>query len=155
VPNDPDVQAALGWAMWHGGHLSTALTVLDGCLALRGNHIPALRARGEALLDAGDPVAALADLDRVRKGQPPQTQAARALALARVGRGDAAMEELADALANSTEDPRVLVRAAAVSMTLGDASSAVDFAGRALAGDATALPEHLRTWANATVLNGV
>jgi tetratricopeptide (TPR) repeat protein len=144
IPGDLDVQTDLAQALWHTGQERAAVAVLNCVLALDSNLTAALRARGEILADLEQAEGALRDLDRVRHGQQPSTQAARALALALAERFDAAEQEAADALANGEDNGPVLLRAARVRALIGLRSEAVQLAAVALAATHPPLPPHLR-----------
>jgi tetratricopeptide (TPR) repeat protein len=135
---------ALATALWFTGSPRSAVIVLDGVLASRGNVLEALRLRGEILSDLGEAVAALRDLDRARRGQGTDTLAARALALALAGRLDAAEQEAADALAEGRDSGPALLRVAKVHELTGGLPPAEELAGRALDAAGPALPSHLR-----------
>jgi tetratricopeptide (TPR) repeat protein len=143
-PGDLEVQTDLAEAMWHTGQPRAAAAVLTVVLTVDGNMTAALRARGEILADLDDKEAALRDLDRVRRHQQPATQAARALALAQLGRFEAAEQEAADALANGQDNGPVLLRAARVCALGGDRVEAMRLAAGALAASSPALPPHMR-----------
>ncbi|HZB32311.1 MAG TPA: tetratricopeptide repeat protein [Streptosporangiaceae bacterium] len=145
-PGNAPAHVALATALWFSGQPRSAVIVLDGVLADRGNLIEALRLRGEILSDLGEAVSALRDLDRARRGQGAETLAARALALALVGRLDAAEQEAADALADGGESGPVLLRVARATELRGGSGSplAWELARRALDAGNPALPSHLR-----------
>jgi hypothetical protein len=147
IPGDPEVQTNLARAMWHTGQPMAAVAVLNNVLSEDGNLITALTARGEILADLGQADDALRDLDRVRHHQEASTLAARALALAQVGRFEAAHEEIADALANGVSNGLVHLRAARICALSGDRNEVVRLAAAALAATNPILPPHLREFA--------
>lgn len=143
LPGDTSVQTALAEAMWHSGLPQPALAQLHEVLEEEGDAADALRLRGEILADRGRAEEALRDLDRVRSHQAPSTLAARALALAREGRLDAAAEDAANAVADAPDHGPVLLRAALVRAQHEDAEGARELASRALAATMPRLPPHL------------
>jgi tetratricopeptide (TPR) repeat protein len=143
-PENADAHVALATALLYNGRPRSAVIVLDSVLASRGNVIEALRLRGEILSDLGDAAPALRDLSRARRGQGAGTLAARALALALVGRLDAAEQEAADALADGRESGLVLLRVAKVNELRGALPPAWELAHLALTAENPALPLHLR-----------
>lgn len=143
VPNDLNIQTELAWALWYDGHPDAARDVLNDVLGREGNITEALRARGEILAGLGQAEAALRDLDRVRPLQWPSTRAAHALALASLGRLPEAEREVRAVLAEAGDHGPVLLYAALVRASAGDAASAADLAQRARAARAPGLPAHL------------
>jgi Flp pilus assembly protein TadD len=139
--NDLLTKTSLAYALWSDGQPKTGLDLLRD---IKDDLPEVLRVRGEirADLDEEDAALALADLHRARHHQRPSTFAARALALARKGRFDAAEQEAADALADAEDDGVVLVRVARVRLLNGDLTDAAVLASVALT--TTALPAHLR-----------
>ncbi|MEV0403943.1 tetratricopeptide repeat protein [Actinoallomurus sp. NPDC050550] len=130
LPTDLTVQAELSRALWELGQTRAAITVLDGVLSAEGDAPEILRTRGEFLADLGDAEGALRDLDRVRRLRPV-TRAARALALATLGRFDEAQREITVALDEASGSGPVLLYAARVARLRGDDDAAADLARRA------------------------
>ncbi|MEV5710600.1 tetratricopeptide repeat protein [Actinoallomurus sp. NPDC052274] len=143
LPTDLTVQAELARALWELGQTRAAITVLDAVLSAEGDAPEILRTRGEFLADLGDADAALRDLDRLRR-LPPGARAARALALATLGRFDAARQEIDAALEEAPDSGPVLLCAARVAGLRGAGDSAADLARRAEAARDPALPRHQR-----------
>ncbi|WP_433173921.1 tetratricopeptide repeat protein [Actinoallomurus sp. CA-150999] len=143
LPTDLTVQAELSRALWELGQTRAAITVLDGVLSAEGDAPEILRTRGEFLADLGDAEAALRDLDRVRRLRPV-TRAARALALATLGRFDEAQRELTVALDEAPTSGPVLLYAARVARLRGDDDTAADLARRAEAARNPDLPPRQR-----------
>jgi tetratricopeptide (TPR) repeat protein len=151
APLDLSVQYLLARAFWHVGRSVPAVAVLSGLLDIDRDMVSALRLRGEILAELGEAKAALRDLDRVREGQQPSTVAARALALAMLGRLEAADQEAADAAANAWGSGPVLLYAARVRVLTGEPSLAVELASRAMRAENPPLPPHLREQAELIV----
>ncbi|GAA2596274.1 hypothetical protein SMC26_00945 [Actinomadura fulvescens] len=144
IPTTLHVRTLLARALWHAGQPRAAVIVLNEALAIDGENVDALRARGEILADEGSSVEALSDLGRVRRHQGATTLAARALALAMSGKLEAAEQEAEDALANAEDDGPVLLRVAMVHALSGQDTSAARLAGLALSAAAPEVPPHLR-----------
>lgn len=147
IPSDLGIRASLARALWHAGNPHTARIVLGEQLGMDDQAIEARQVRGEILADEieqGTAEEALADLDLARRNQGPETLAARALALARTGRLDAAEDTAADARANTGDSGPVFLRLARVYEILDRPQDAAEFAERALAASAPRLPPHLR-----------
>jgi tetratricopeptide (TPR) repeat protein len=152
APNDLLARLALGQALWHSGQPRAALACLNGAVALASEPpAEALALRGEILADLGRAVDALRDLDRVRHHQRPGTMAARALALALVGRFDAAEQEMLDAISGDSGSGPLLLRAARVHALLGRVAASEELAARALRVASPPLPPHLRKQAQELV----
>jgi hypothetical protein len=143
------VQVDLARAIWFMGEPSLAVGVLNGLLASQSPLPPelrqrALRARGEMLADLGDSAGALRDLEHIRRDQAAETQAARALALALAGRGDAAGQYAADARANGQGNGPCLLRVARALALMDEATEAAVVAEQALAARDPAIPKSYR-----------
>jgi Flp pilus assembly protein TadD len=130
--------------LWRAGRPEAALAVLSGVLNRHGDVHEALEIRGEILADRGESQAALRDLDRLGRSADPAARAARALALARRGRLDAARAEIGEVVAAGAESGPALYRAAQVELMTGDTGTATDLATRAVEARHPPLPEHLR-----------
>ncbi|WP_214104555.1 tetratricopeptide repeat protein [Acrocarpospora catenulata] len=151
---DVSIVTQLSWALWYGGEKVRAKELLDGLLHQEGNVVEALRARGEILADLNESEAALRDLDLIRPLQHPSARAARALALAQLGRRAEAELEIAEALAEGPDHGTVLCYAArlrhlldkgtADKETAGEETAAAVLARRALTAPPPPLPAHLR-----------
>lgn len=144
-PEDPDVQLGLAGALERrqpGG----ALGIYEQVLSIAPGEPRALRGRGLLLADLGRPQAALADLDELARRRPdqagePDVRAARALALAGLGRTDDAAREAAAAVEAAPASGPVLFRAAKVALAAGDPEQAAALGRHALAaGDPALLP---------------
>ena len=153
APSDPSIQYSLAHAFWYVGQLMSAVSVLSGILEIDQDMMAARRLRGEILAELNEAKQALRDLDRIRQGQQPSTVAARALALAVLGRLEAADQEAADAAANASGSGPVLFYAARVRILTGEPSLAVELAAAALAAASPPLPPHLRDQAE-RILDG-
>lgn len=144
APGDASVQVGLGRMLWRAGRPEAALAVLSGVLNRHGDVHEALEIRGEILADRGESESALRDLDRLGHSADPAARAARALALARRGRLDAARAEIGEVVASGAESGPALYRAAQIELMTGDTGTATDLATRAVEARHPPLPEHLR-----------
>ncbi|MEV5574863.1 tetratricopeptide repeat protein [Spirillospora sp. NPDC052269] len=144
APGDASVQVGLGRMLWRAGRPEAALAVLSGVLNRHGDVPEAREIRGEILADRGESESALRDLDRLGRSADPAARAARALALARRGRLDAARAEIGEAVVAGAESGPALYRAAQVELMTGDTGTATDLATRAVEARHPPLPEHLR-----------
>jgi tetratricopeptide (TPR) repeat protein len=151
APSDLSIQYSLAHAFWYVGQPLSAVAVLSGILEIDQDMVTALRLRGEIYAELDEAKQALRDLDRIREGQQPSTVAARALALAVLGRLEAADQAAADAAANAFGSGPVLFYAACVRVLTSEPSLAVEFAFAALAGANPPLPPHLRGQAEAII----
>ncbi len=143
VPANLDAQIDLALAMWYLGEPLVSVSVLTTVLSVMGSSMAALRMRGEILADLGDGKGALHDLEQVRRNQGWSSMAARALALALVGRHDDARQEAAQARASGQDSGPLLLRIARVAALRGDVEEASGIARAALAARDPALPRHL------------
>nr|WP_026415838.1 tetratricopeptide repeat protein [Actinomadura oligospora] len=144
APGDASVQVGLGRMLWRAGRPEAALAVLSGVLNRHGDVHEALEIRGEIRADRGESESALRDLDRLGRSADPAARAARALALARRGRLDAARAEIGEVVVAGAESGPALYRAAQVELMTGDTGTATDLATRAVEARHPPLPEHLR-----------
>jgi tetratricopeptide (TPR) repeat protein len=143
LPNDAVVQTALGWALWQLGQSLAAVAIFSGVLALDEANVEALRGRGEILAHLGQAREALRDLDRVRPPNRPSVRAARALALAQLGKHEEAVDEIQPALDDAPRNGLVLLYAARTEALAGGRSAAAELAAQAINATDPPLPEHL------------
>lgn len=142
-PHDLMLQTELALALWHLGQGRAAVAILTGVLRIDGGNPAALRTRGEILADLGDARAAMLDLNRIMLGGRPSARAARALALAGLGRHAEASHEIEDAIAEAPRNGPVLLRTARAVALGGDMVAATELARRAVdAVDPTLWPYH-------------
>jgi tetratricopeptide (TPR) repeat protein len=137
VPNDLELQTQLALALWQLGDGQAAVAILNWVLTIDGGHGKARRARGEILVDLGEPRDAMLDLDRSGPDRP-SSRAARGLALAELGDHEAAAKEINGAVADARRSGLVLLYAARASELAGDTVAAKDRALEAI--DATDPP---------------
>ena len=144
MPADPIMQTDLGVALWKLGDGQAAVAVLTKVLGVDGGNPVALRARGEILADLGEAPAAMLDLDRMPLKERSATQAARGLALAKLGDRSGAYREIEDALADAPRNGLVLLYAARARALGGDELAAEELARRAADATDPVLPPHHR-----------
>jgi tetratricopeptide (TPR) repeat protein len=137
VPHDLALQTQLALALWHLGDGQAAVAILNWVLSIEGGYPEALRSRGAIRADLGEAHDALLDLDRALPDRP-LSQAARGLALAKLGDYTAAAKEIKGALADARGSGLVLLYAARVADLAGDKVAARDRAREA--SDATDPP---------------
>jgi tetratricopeptide (TPR) repeat protein len=151
-PGDAEVTALLARALWQSGQPWAALGIYSTVLTAAPDLAAARLARGQLRLELGEDVAALQDLDAglrdngaspgpAREAEP---RAARAAALARLGRLEEAERDLAAALLAAPESGPVLLWAADVFRLAGDERQAVEMLRRAQGARNPALAPHQR-----------
>jgi tetratricopeptide (TPR) repeat protein len=77
VPDDPDVQAGLGWALYHAGHVEAALEKLDAILDTVPEHPRSLYYKARIRLETGNLDEARALLERISNVDSPFADEAR------------------------------------------------------------------------------
>jgi tetratricopeptide (TPR) repeat protein len=136
--SDPVVRIFYATALWQLGEGRAAIAVLNEALSIDGDHVDALRTRGEILADLGEARDAIRDLDRVPNTDRPATRAARGLALAELGEPWAARREIEKAISAGERSGPALLYAARAFALIGDKIAAEESAR--LAADATDPP---------------
>ncbi len=118
-----------GLALAASGKLLAARYSYDKALSLNADFIEARYNRALVCLLTADPAQALADLDKViRLGRrDPNVRAARAEALARLGRRGQAENEFADALKIRPDDARILVARGMANLDADPSAARADF----------------------------
>lgn len=121
IPGDPRSLTTLGYAEWRAGSPSDAEVTFSRALHWAPAAAPALAGRGQVRAQLGNFTDALDDLDRVRADDLPAGEllpadradvlAARALALAGLGRAAEARDELARSTKLDPERRQTLVHA--------------------------------------------
>ncbi|MCK9893022.1 hypothetical protein MXD60_00170 [Frankia sp. AgB32] len=147
---DLGVQIDLARALWYSGQRWAAVAIFSTVLTIAPESMTARTERGRLMLELGDDVAALDDLEQaVRRSAPntpraTETRAARALALARLGRSAVASAEAAAVLDDAPDSGPVLWCAGGVLRAIGEDSRADDLLRRALHAHGPALLPHQR-----------
>ncbi|UBU18574.1 tetratricopeptide repeat protein [Nonomuraea gerenzanensis] len=113
APGDPDILVGLGYALWRDGSPADGLLTFSRVLDGRPDLVPALLGRGQIRAELREYPQALADLDRawalgVPAEEEPAARAARAAALAALGRVEEATAELNAALRGDPSPPPAL-----------------------------------------------
>ncbi|WP_261554209.1 nSTAND1 domain-containing NTPase [Frankia tisae] len=161
LPAELDVQTDLARALWYSGQRWAAAAIFSTVLTIAPLTPAALAGRGQLRVELGDDAAALDDLDRAVRlgsdspdaadpggptdsGDTTEIRAARALALARLGRSATAAEETSAVLDDAPDSGPVLWRAAGVLRAIGDDTQAADLLERALLARAPALLAYQR-----------
>ncbi|WP_433246012.1 hypothetical protein ACQPYK_44485 [Streptosporangium sp. CA-135522] len=146
LDGDLSLRSELARALWGAGDLWPAAAEFGRVLTVVPNEPEALAGRGQILAERGDHRGALQDLSRLDRSRPdvaarPEVRAARALALAHVGRTTEAAEEIDHAVAAAPSNGPVLLRAAEVAARSQQPGRAVSLLRRALhASDPTLFP---------------
>ncbi len=147
---DLGVQIDLARALWYSGQRWAAVAIFSTVLTIAPESMTARTERGRLMLELGDDLAALDDLEQaVRRSAPnspraTETRAARALALARLGRSAVASAEAAAVLDDAPDSGPVLWCAGGVLRAIGEDSRADDLLRRALHAHGPALLPHQR-----------
>ncbi|OLT13454.1 hypothetical protein BJF79_20625 [Actinomadura sp. CNU-125] len=130
-PSDLDALEGYARAQWHLGHLANARTAYERILQTDPGNVSALAARGELLAELRHPREAMSDLERViALGPDParleDLRSARALALAQLGRGDEAAEELRAAIEANPHNARTHLRGGEAELLRGRPEEALE-----------------------------
>ncbi|MDT3444370.1 MULTISPECIES: tetratricopeptide repeat protein [unclassified Pseudofrankia] len=152
LQGDRMLRVELAHALWQAGQLRGAEGVYGGVLSYAPATADALAGRGALRTELGDFEGALEDLDNLARLRPaaagsPEVQAARAYALAELGRIDEARALAGAALARAPADGAVQWRAAVVAARAGDTARAVALLRGALEGADPPLMPHQHTGA--------
>jgi tetratricopeptide (TPR) repeat protein len=139
VPSDLALQTDLANVLWRSGQARAAASVFGTVLTVEPEFAEALAGRGQISAEDGNASLALDDLQALRRlrpsmGQQPELRSAYALALARAGRTDTAMEEANAAVASAQDNGQILLQAARVARASGArdrASALLQLAARA------------------------
>ncbi|MCK9930338.1 hypothetical protein MXD62_24775 [Frankia sp. Mgl5] len=151
LPGDADVQSDLAHALWRAGQPWAAAAIFSAVLTIAPDAVSALAGRAQLRVDLADNTGAIEDFDRLARtaaakagGVSSSTggaelRAARALALARLGRVTEASGESTSALRDAPDSGPVLWRVAEVIRAAGDEHGADDLLLRSLGASAPAL----------------
>jgi len=151
LPSDLILQTELAKALRSAGQSQAAAAVFGAVLAIKPDFAEALAGRGEIQADRGNAFAAVDDLRLLRRVQPsmsmrPELRSAYALALARSGMAESAIEEADAALASADDNGLIFLRVARVVASVGGSPERADAllrrAAKALSPAPT--PEQLR-----------
>ena len=144
APGDLTLQTELAKALWHVGQAQAAAAVFGTVLTIEPEFAEALAGRGQIRAETGNASSALDDLRTLRRLRPgmglqPEVRSAYALALARAGRPDTAMEEVDAALASTPDNGPIFLRAARVASASGAVERATELLRRAMEANDPAL----------------
>jgi tetratricopeptide (TPR) repeat protein len=124
VPEDLTLRTELANALWRVGQANAAAAIFGTVLSIEPEFTEALAGRGQIQAESGNASSALDDLGALQRLRPgarlePEVRAAYALALARSGKPESAMEEVSAALAGADDNGPILLRAARVATATG------------------------------------
>jgi tetratricopeptide (TPR) repeat protein len=136
MPGDLTMQTELAKALWHAGQMQAAAAMFGTVLTVQPGFAEALAGRGQIRAEIGDASFALDDLRTLRRlhpkmGMQPEVRSAYALALARAGRPETAMEEADASLADAPDNGLIFLRAARVAIVNGASERATVLLRRA------------------------
>ena len=145
--SDLTIQTELANTLWRIGQAQAAAAVFGTVLAIEPNSAEALAGRGQISAESGSVTAALDDLEALKRIQPslsgrPEVRSAYALALARAGQSEVAMEEADAALEFATDSGPVFLRAARVASANGATDQVLSLLRRATVASHPALYPH-------------
>lgn len=139
-PGQPSLKRDLAEAFWADGQLNSAIALYTSVIALSPGDALALAGRGQLSVEKRDYRSALDDLNRATEINPslidiPNIRAAKAVALAGLGRFEEAGKEAEIAVATGPNNGPALLAAAEVAKQMGDESEMAERARQAI--DAT------------------
>jgi tetratricopeptide (TPR) repeat protein len=125
MPGDASALTGLAYAEWYAGSPADGEAIFDQVLRWDPTTVLALAGRGQIRADLGRYEQALEDLDQalvshLSRNAEIDARSARALALAGLGRINAAEDELATALQMDPERAQTRLRAGRMAAVLGD-----------------------------------
>ena len=136
VPEDLTLQTELANALWHAGQARAASAIFGTVLSIEPAFAEALAGRGQIQAESGNATSALDDLIALQRLRPaaglqPEVRSAYALALARTGSPESAMEEATATLAAANDNGPILLRLARVATANGAVERAAALIHRA------------------------
>lgn len=149
-PGDMTLRTELAKVLWRQGQARAAAAVLGTVLSVEPGSPEALAERAQICAERGDASSALDDLRVLLRIRPsmsvrPEVRSAYALALARAGREDTAMEEADAAIASAANSGPVFFRAAKVAHVGGADHRAAALLQKAVeANDPELSPDQMR-----------
>lgn len=149
-PEDMTLRTELAKVLWHEGQAQAAAAVLGTVLTVEPGSAEALAGRAQIRAESGSASSALDDLQillqiRPSMGNRPDVRSAYALALARAGREETAMEEADAAVASAVNSGPVFFRAARVAHVGGADGRAATLLRKAVeASDPELSPDQMR-----------
>lgn len=144
---DLTIQTELANTLWRIGQAQAAAAVFGTVLAIEPDYAEALAGRGQICAERGSAAAALDDLKALKRVRPslsgkPEVRSAYALALARAGQSEIAMQEADAALKFTSDSGPVFLRAARVASVSGASDRVPSLLRRATAASNPALYPH-------------
>jgi tetratricopeptide (TPR) repeat protein len=124
VPDDLTFRTELASALWNAGQAKAAAAIYGTVLSVEPESTEALAGRGQIQAESGNASSALDDLGTLQRLHPtarlePDVRSAYALALARSGKPESAMEEATAVLAEADDNGPILLRVARVATASG------------------------------------
>ena len=124
VPDDLTLRTELANTLWHAGQAKAAAAIFGTVLGIEPEFTEALAGRGQIQAESGNASSALDDLGALQRLRPTarlelEVRSAYALALARSGKPESAMEEATAALAEADDNGPILLRIARVATASG------------------------------------
>ena len=124
VPEDLTLRTGLANALWNAGQMKAAAAIFGTVLSIEPEFTEALAGRGQIQAESGNASSALDDLGALQRLRPnarmePEVRSAYALALARSGKPESAMEEAIAVLAEADDNGPILLRVARVATASG------------------------------------
>jgi tetratricopeptide (TPR) repeat protein len=124
VPGDLALQTDLAHVLWQTGQAHAAVAVFGTVLTVEPEFAEALAGRAQISAEKGNASSALDDLQALQRlrpsmGRQPELRSVYALALARAGRPDSAMEEADAAVASARDNGLIILRAARTARASG------------------------------------
>ena len=144
---DLTIRTELANTLWRIGQVQAAAAVFGAILAIEPNSAEALAGRGQICAESGSVATALDDLETLKRIRPslsgkPEVRSAYALALARAGHSEIAMEEVDAALKFTSDSGPVFLRAARVASVSGAPDRVLSLLRRATVASHPALYPH-------------
>jgi len=149
LPGEITLQTELAKVLWHVGQPQAASAVFGSVLTVEPDYAEALAGRGQVRAEHGNAASALDDLQALRRlrpsmGDQPEVRSAYALALARSGRPESAMQEANAAMASAPDNGLIYLRAAMVASATGAPERATALLRKAEAATGPALSSEQR-----------
>jgi len=124
VPEDLTLRTELANVLWNAGQAKAATAIFGTVLNIEPEFTEALAGRGQIQAESGNASSALDDLGALQRLRPaarlePEVRSAYALALARSGKPEPAMEEATAVLEEANDNGPILLRVARVATASG------------------------------------
>jgi tetratricopeptide (TPR) repeat protein len=124
VPDDLTLRTELANVLWSTGQAQAAAAIFGTVLSIEPEFTEALAGRGQIQAESGNASSALEDIGALQRLRPtarlePEVRSAYALALARLGKPESAMEEATAVLSEADDNGPILLRVARVATASG------------------------------------